>query len=182
TMLMDEGMDTGDILLRTELEVMEEDTAGDLHDKMLEPGGRLVVETLRRMIAGKLTPQRQDHAGATYTKTLAKDDGWIDWTPAAIYLDRFVRAMNPWPVAQCVLGEQTVKVWRAVPATGKGQVGMILDVTRDGIAVGTGDGILIVQDVQAPGKKRIAAVEFARGRRLKKGDSFMLASNPAKPK
>ncbi len=174
TILMDEGMDTGDILLQVETHVNNDDTAGSLHDRLMELGADLVVETLRRMAEGKIEPKPQDHALATYTKPLARGDGRLDWGKESEYLNRLVRAVDPWPGAFSYISGQPLKIWRAVPISGTANPGVIASIGLDGISVGTGKGLLVLQEVQAPGKKRMSGEEFARGRRLKTGDSFDL--------
>jgi methionyl-tRNA formyltransferase len=170
TMLLDEGMDTGDVLLKRQLVIEETDTAGSLHDKLMQLGADLAVETVRQMMDKKLKPIPQDPAEATYTRPLAKNDGRLNWTADAGYLDRVVRAMNPWPVAFFRSGGDDIKVWRAGPVDGEGEPGRVVEILGDGIAVGTGKGLLSLREVQAPGKKRVSATDFARGRRLHAGD------------
>ncbi|MEW6115056.1 MAG: methionyl-tRNA formyltransferase [Thermodesulfobacteriota bacterium] len=172
TILMDAGMDTGDILLVEEIPINEEDTAGSLHDRMLEPGARLVVESLTRMLNKTIKRSPQQHEKATYTKPLSKEDGRLDWNRDAPYLSRIVRAMNPWPVASSILEGEILKIWQAVARAGSGDAGSMVAIDREGITVGTGDGLLLIKEVQAPGKKRLPASEFARGRRLRVGQTF----------
>ncbi len=172
TMMMDRALDTGDIILQTEIPVSDRDTSGSLHDKMSVLGADLVVKTLQLAAAGRLEPKPQDHDKATYTKLLSKNDAEIDWTKDAEYLDRLVRAMNPWPTAFTRLSRDTIKVWEAEPREGQGEPGSLVEVTSSGILVGTGLGLLLLKVVQAPGKKRIPASDFARGRHLEKGDRF----------
>jgi len=172
TILMDKGMDTGDILLQRKVPVEKEDTAGSLHDKLLEPGADLVVQTLKKMSEGAIRLAPQDHTQATYTRPLSKQDGRLIWRLEAKYLDRMVRAMNPWPGAFFLSSGENIKVWKAEAESGAAPPGRVLAVGEDGISVGTGSGLLILREVQAPGKKRMAASDFARGRRLKEGDSF----------
>jgi methionyl-tRNA formyltransferase len=170
TILMDEGTDTGDIILKREIPIKSDDTAGSLHDRLLEPGAQLVVETLRKMMDTSVSPVPQDHAAATYTRLLTREDGRIDWSMVADYLSRLVRAVNPWPGAFFKLGEEAVKVWEALPEEGTGDPGRLAALRHDGIVVGTGKGLLVLRQVQAPGKSRMKAAEFARGRRLEEGD------------
>jgi methionyl-tRNA formyltransferase len=170
TMLMDKGMDTGDILQCREIPITENDTTGSLHDKLLEPGAALVVDTLRLMIAGKITPTPQDHAKATYTKLLTKKDGRLDWSKDAEFLSRLVRAMSPWPGAFFMFQDEQVKLNDARLSTGKAEPGRIYDIVPDGILVGTGKDLLLMKTVQAPGRKAVRAPDFARGKRLKRGD------------
>lgn len=171
TILMDEGMDTGDILISKEIPI-KGDTAGELHDRLMELGAGAVVETLKGLADNSIKPQPQDHSAATYCRPLSKEDGRIDWSLDADYLSRLVRAMNPWPTAHCRLGDEVIKVWRADPMDGSGVQGVIEAIDLNGIAVGTGEGLLLLKEVQAPGKRRMSAAEFARGRRLEEGEQF----------
>lgn len=173
TMAMDVGMDTGDILMQEKIPIAPGDTAGTLHDKLLEPGAKLVVKTLVGLEAGAVQPVRQDESKATYTRLLCKEDGRLDWNKESGYLNRLIRAVNPWPGAFFEVGEEAIKVWQASIDRGKGVPGRVEAVTSEGIIVGTGEGRLILEQVQAPGKKRLDAAEFARGRRIQVGDSLV---------
>lgn len=170
TILMDEGMDTGPILLSREVPIRDDDTTGTLHDRLMEPGAMLVVETLGKMERNEITPMLQDHAQATYTKPLSKSEGKVDWHRDALFLSRHVRAMNPWPGAFFSLSGETVKLWDALAEPGNGEPGRIVAVKPDRVLVGTGQGLLLLGRVQAPSKKRVAAAELARARGLKEGD------------
>lgn len=172
TMLMDRGLDTGDILMCREVAINNRDTAGSLHDKLMEPGAALVVETLRLMTEDAVKPAAQDDSRATYTGLVSKKDGKIDWNRDADYLNRLVRAMNPWPGAFFMLDEESVKVWEALPEQGSGEPGRVEGIRSDGILVGTSAGLLLIGTVQAPGKKSMSASDYARGKRLKIGDLF----------
>jgi methionyl-tRNA formyltransferase len=172
TMLMNKGLDTGDVLRCHEIPVDEADTAGSLHDKLLEPGAALVVETLRLMKEGEIEPIRQDESKVTLTSLVRKKDGKIDWLRDAAYLARLVRAMAPWPGAFFDLGGEAIKVWDAVPETGSGKPGQVYSIQPEGISVGTASGLLLVRTVQGPGKKSVSGADFARGKRLKTGDLF----------
>ncbi|MEJ2717202.1 MAG: methionyl-tRNA formyltransferase, partial [Deltaproteobacteria bacterium] len=172
TIVMDQGMDTGDILLKREVPIREDETAGSLHDKLMEPGAELAVETLKRIAANNIQPEPQNHRAATYTRPLSKEDGRIQWDKTAEYLGRLVRAMNPWPTAFTYLDGEPIKIWKAVAREGNGAAGLITGISPEGIQVGTGGGILLLTEVQAPGKKRLNASDFARGRRLREGDRF----------
>lgn len=172
TIMMDRGMDTGDILLKREIPIQEDDTAGSLHDKLMELGAEIVVETLTRMAAHDIEPEPQNHQEATYTRPLSKGDGRIVWNEKAEYLGRLVRAMNPWPSAFTYLVDDPVKIWKAEAREGSGAPSQITAITPEGIWVGTGQGLLLLTEVQAPGKKRMAASDFARGRRMREGNRF----------
>ena len=172
TIVMDQGMDTGDILLKREIPIGEEDTAGSLHDRMLKPGAELVVETLQLMAKNAVTPEPQNHAEATYTRPLSKADGRIDWSMDADYLARLIRAMNPWPGAFSYLSGDIIKIWSARAERGNATPGMIKEIGEAGVTVGTGAGVLILRELQAAGKKRLPAHQFVLGKRLNPGDTF----------
>jgi methionyl-tRNA formyltransferase len=172
TMLMDEGMDTGAILMRKEVPIEADDTTGSLHDKMMEPGACLVVETLKNIVEGRIQPVPQDNSKATYCDLMTKEDGRLRWEKEALDLARVVRAMNPWPGAFFEFAGERIKVWSASAEPGKGIPGVVSSVGSDGLLVGTASGELLMKEVQAPGKNRIAAAEFARGRRIRAGDSL----------
>lgn len=172
TIAMDSGMDTGDILLQREIAIHPDDTAGTLHDKLLAPGADLVVETLVELGSGKITPVPQDHSKATYTRLLAKQDGRLDWRRDAEHLSRLVRAVNPWPGAFFELGDERIKVWGAVPEAGTGVPGRVEALRPDGIVVAAGEGLLVLKEVQAPGRRRLGAGELVRGYRLQVGTEF----------
>jgi methionyl-tRNA formyltransferase len=172
TILMDRGMDTGDILLKEEVVIHDDDTAGTLHDKLMERGASLVVDTLKAISENIVRPVPQDHSLATYTRLVTKADAKIDWETDAEYLGRLVRAMNPWPGAFFSLSDETIRVWKATAETGTGVPGKVASVSGDGILVGTGSGMLLLREVQAPSRNRVAAVEFARARDLRIGEDL----------
>jgi methionyl-tRNA formyltransferase len=172
TILMDQGMDTGDILLQKEIAILDTDTAGTLQDRLMAEGADLVIETLRRMSEKRVQAVPQDHEKATYTRLLTKADGHIFWEKDAKYLELLIRAMNPWPGAFSELSGETVKIWEAVSVEGTARPGSIVGTQPEGILVGTGEGLLLLKQIQAPGRKRVSAAEFARGRRLRQGENF----------
>ncbi len=172
TIVMDQGMDTGDILLKKEIPIGEEDTAGSLHDRMLKPGAELVVETLKLMEEKSVIAEPQNHAQATYTRPLSKADGRIDWSMDADYLARLIRAMNPWPGAFSYLSGDIIKIWSARAERGSATPGLIKETGEAGVTVGTGAGVLVLRELQAAGKKRLPAHQFALGKRLNPGDIF----------
>ncbi|MCX5872379.1 MAG: methionyl-tRNA formyltransferase [Deltaproteobacteria bacterium] len=168
-MLMDLGMDTGAILSQRKIPIGERDSTGDLHDKLMELGASLMVETLSKLMNNAIKPVPQDDSKATYCRLLRKSDGLLDWNLDAKQLDRIVRAMNPWPGAFFLMGHEPVKVWSGIASEGQAEPGMITGVTPDGIEIGTGNGLFRLEEVQAPSKKRISSSDFARGKRLKEG-------------
>ena len=168
-MLMDAGMDTGAILDTQIIKIGQESTAGSLHDKLMELGASLMVETLMKLMNGEITPTPQDHSKATYSRLLRKTDGLLDWNLDAKQLDRMVSAMDPWPGAFFLMGHEQIKVRSATVLKGNAEPGLITDIIADGIVVGTGAGLFILEEIQAPSKRKISASDFARGKRLKPG-------------
>ena len=171
TMLMDQGIDTGDILLSTAVEIADEDTADSLHDRVSHLGADLLLETLRRMTAGTLYPTAQNHAGATYAPMLKKEDGRIDWTQPARQLDRFIRAMYSWPGAYCFLDDKRLKIFRALPLPVEHAAapGTVIGGFADELRVATGAGALSILEIQGASGKRMAIRDFLRGHPLAAG-------------
>jgi methionyl-tRNA formyltransferase len=166
TMLMDEGMDTGAILLQKAIPIMPDDTADTLSPRLAETGGRLLVETITRLKAGTLVPQPQDASQATLAPLLNKQDGAIDWTlPAAVLANR-VRGLSPWPGAYTTtVGGDSWTIWRALALPGPVTTppGMIVAVTREAIHVATGNGVLAVMELQPANSRRMAVSQYLAG-------------------
>lgn len=171
TMQMDEGLDTGDMLLRTEVPIEADETGGSLHDKLAKAGAELCVETLKALEAGTLHPEKQGETPTRYARQLSKELGRIDWTEDAVSIERLVRGLNPWPSAWTVWEGKTMKIWGAdVLEKESGQpCGTVAEVTKEGFLVQTGKGLLEVRQLQIPGKKRMDADAFLRGYRVEPG-------------
>ncbi len=172
TMLMDEGMDTGQMLLQERLTIGPDETAGELAPRLAELGGRLLVETIHRMKEGTIVPQPQDHAQATMAPLLKKEDGLIDWTRRAADLVNQVRGMSPWPVAFTFAGGEQWKIWRAarsadIPASPP--PGTVIQASPKGITVATGEGALVIMELQPPNKRRMSAAAYLAGHPVKPG-------------
>ncbi|MDR0433957.1 MAG: methionyl-tRNA formyltransferase, partial [Gracilibacteraceae bacterium] len=178
TMRMDAGMDTGDILLQCGCSIPPGEDMGGLHDKLAPLGAELLAETLRRLEDGALTARPQGD-GATYAPLLRRADERLVWTESAVSLARRVRALRPRPGAFTQLGSETLKVWTAearpggTAAAGASPApGEILRFTAAGLLCAAGSGELELISVQPAGRGRMAAADFARGRRLDPGDRF----------
>lgn len=171
TMQMDEGLDTGDMLLKVEVPITNEDTGETLHDKMAEAGAKLAVETLAQMEKGLLKPEKQGETTTPYAKMLKKEMGNIDWTKPADEIERLVRGMNSWPSAYTKWENKVMKIWRAAVEEKDTQAapGTIVNVTKDDFSVQTGKGLLVVKELQIPGKKRMDAGAFLRGYQIAEG-------------
>jgi methionyl-tRNA formyltransferase len=163
-MQMDKGVDTGAMLSHRAIKIEDEDTAGSLFEKLSTLGADLLIETLPRYLSGELQPQPQDESKATYASMLKKEDGLLDFTHPAEELARRVRAFNPWPSAFFEWNGGMMKVHRAHIETGNESAGKRL-VYRGQAAVGTGSGILVLDEVQPAGKKSMSGKSFLSGTR-----------------
>lgn len=164
-MLMDEGVDTGPILAQRKVPIAPDDTTASLTDKLAQLSARLLMETLPRWFDGEIEPQPQREAGATYTRMLTKADGEIDWSLPAIDIERRVRAFQPWPGCYTRWRGKTLKIMAATPLPGKhGMPGQTMAIEGGGV-VQTGDGTLVLRQVQLEGKRPMDIAEFLRGQR-----------------
>ncbi|CAB4242496.1 10-formyltetrahydrofolate:L-methionyl-tRNA(fMet) N-formyltransferase [Methylacidimicrobium sp. AP8] len=175
---MDEGLDTGDILLAKKLLIRSTDTTATLQARLAKLGSRAVIEALDCLASGRAQRQPQDPAQATYARKLRKEDGEIDWTRDKWDIHAHIRAMNPWPVAYTWLrdgGElRMLKVFSGIVSIrASGRPGEIVRIDSHGILVAAGgSGGLLLREVQLEGKRRMPAAEFARGMRLSVGSAF----------
>ncbi len=173
TMQMNEGLDTGDMLLKVEIPLDEKETGGSLHDKLAEAGARLCVETLDALKAGTVTPEKQGDSPTAYAKMLDKHMGKIDWKMSAKEIERLIRGLNPWPSAYTRWNENDkgMKIWEAEVAEGQTDkaAGTVVEVAKDGFFVQTGDGLLKITALQIPGKRRMDAAAFLRGYQMETG-------------
>lgn len=170
TMRMDEGLDTGDMILKAEVALEKEETGGSLFERLAETGAELCVKTLAEIEAGRAVYTPQDHKAATHTTMIKKQLGKIDWSKPAEELERLVRGLNPWPSAYTSLKGKTLKIWKASvleKETGKNPGFIAAD--KKTIAVQTGRGMLVLEEIQLEGKKRMTADAFLRGINLETG-------------
>ncbi|MDI9568180.1 MAG: methionyl-tRNA formyltransferase [Bacillota bacterium] len=175
TMYIDEGMDTGDIILQEEVPILPEDNAGTLHDKLAHAGARLLLDTVARIKAGTAPRIPQPEEGVSYAPPLERTDEILDWNRPARQLWFQVRGLNPWPGAMTYWQGEILKVWEVSPLKGDGDAapGEIIAVDKqEGILVGTGKGLLRLEVVQPAGKRRMTASDFARGYGVKEGLFF----------
>lgn len=173
-MQMDEGMDTGDILLPGALPVEPDDTAGTLAVKMAALGGKLLVEALDLLKTGKLKPSKQDDSLATLAPPLSKEQGKIDWERSAAEISCLVRGLDPWPTAYTSLDGKFLRLFK--PKVIEDQVdslpGILCRADAEGLLIATGKDYLLVEEVQLEGSKRMAVDAFLRGRPLKADIQF----------
>ena len=170
-MQMDEGLDTGDMLLKKEIPLEADETGGSLHDKLAAAGAALCVETLQKLEEGTLKPEKQGESPTAYARMLNKEMGRIDWTCEAVQIERLIRGLNPWPSAYTFWDEKTMKIWKAevLPGNTDQAPGTVTEVGKDFFAVQTKEGQLKIKELQIPGKKRMDAGAFLRGYKVEEG-------------
>jgi methionyl-tRNA formyltransferase len=167
---MDEGLDTGDILLQRKLEISPNETGASLHDRLAGIAPAAMEEALKLLNNGIAPRIPQDPALATYAPKLARKDGKIDWSEPAEVIERKIRAFNPWPGAFMLITEKSgqrakLKIFQATIIDAKGKPGEIVCANDSGLAVGTNDRAVLLQEVQPEGRRRMSGAEFARGQR-----------------
>ena len=171
-MLMDKGIDTGDMLIKKAIKLAEDETSGSLFDKLMALGATILLETLEGLEKGSITPEKQGESPTDYGKMLTKEMGLIDFTRKASELDCFVRGMNPWPSAYTTLDGKTLKIWRAKPVAESGKAGSVLKLCKESFVIGCGENALEVFEVQLEGKKRMSAGDFLKGTHIEVGKEF----------
>ena len=171
TMLMDEGLDTGAILLQEETEIADEDNAKTLSERLSNIGASLLMKTIRGLKDGSLQPIPQ--AGTpSYAPPLKKEDGRINWSKGAAEIFSFVRGMYPWPCAYCHFHRERIKITRVRIIEGSGIPGRVEKVSKEELIVGTGKELISIIELQPEGKRPMAAAAFLQGRRIQEGNSF----------
>src|SRR5262245_8377095 len=171
TMLMDEGMDTGAMLLQERIAIAPDDTAGTLSPRLAEVGGRLLVETIAKLNAGTLVPHSQDHGQATMAPLLKKEDGAIDWTLPATTIVNRIRGLTPWPGAYTFLRGDRLVICGAVATDDMPSLapGLVEAVAKDTIHVATGQGMLAIKELQPANSRRMPAAQFLAGHPVQVG-------------
>jgi methionyl-tRNA formyltransferase len=169
-MHMDAGIDTGDMILQKSLPIAPKETGGSLFDKLAVLGAELLLEALNQIEAGTADRIPQDNEKASYVKMLDKDMGRLDFTQSAVRLERLIRGLNPWPSAYTILDGKTLKLWQAdaepiSQADGNKSFlpGEIVELRKDAFVVATGEGVLVIRELQLEGKKRMPTDAFLRG-------------------
>ena len=171
-MQMDEGLDTGPMLLRRALPIAADDTTASLHDRLAALGGDCIVEALAALQCGQLSPTPQPAEGVTYAAKIGRAEADIDWSRPAAEIERAMRAFDPFPGAVSTLRDTAVKCWKAQVVAGEGEPGRVLAVEADGIVVACGRDALRCTVLQRPGSKRLPAREFLRGFPVSVGERF----------
>ena len=171
TMQMDEGLDTGDMIMKTEIVLDEKETGGSLFDKLSDAGAKLCVETLKVLEEKTATWEPQGETTTAYARMLDKNLGNIKWEDTAVNIERLIRGLNPWPSAYTDWNGKVMKIWEAdvVDKDSSEVPGTIVKVEKDGFHVQTGKGQIKVTALQIPGKKRMEADAFLRGYQIEEG-------------
>ncbi len=173
-MQMDEGLDTGDMLLTGREPVASDDTTASLHDRLAALGGRMIVDALRLLEAGQLAATPQPAEGVTYAAKISKDEAALDFRLPAPVLLRRIHAFNPFPAASAQVDGTVLKIWRAQLSGLQGEPGTVLAVDAQGVTVACGDGSLRLTELQKPGGKRLPAAAFLQGFALQPGQKLTL--------
>lgn len=171
TMLMDVGLDTGDMLLKDEVEITDNMTAGELHDILMERGGELLVRTIKGILNNEITPEKQSEEGTCYASMLNKEIAKIDWSLSAQDIHNLVRGLNPWPVALTSYDDITMKVYQTRVEKGNTnkEPGTIIAVDKTGIKVAAGKDILVIEKLQFPNSKQLFVEQFINGNTIEVG-------------
>ena len=168
-MQLDEGLDTGPLLLEKRRPIGAEETCGDLHDALAALGAAALIEAIAGIEAGTLVARAQPAEGVTYAAKIEKAEARVDWNQGAVHIHRQIRAFNPWPMAEARLGEEPLRLLRASVADAAGRAaapGTLLGLDGDGIRVACGEGVLAVRELQRAGKRPVAARDFANAVRV----------------
>ena len=167
TMLMDVGLDTGDMLLKDEVEITEDMTAGELYDILKERGGKLLVDTIEGIVNGTITPEKQTDK-TFYAKMLNKKIAQINWNKSAKDINNMIRGLNPWPIAHTLYNGSTMKIFesKVLNKESKEECGKIINVSKDGIEVSTGEGTLLIKKMQFPNSKPLTVKEYINGHEI----------------
>lgn len=172
TMLMDVGLDTGPMLLKTSLPIGPDEGIQSLHDRMSVVGAELLAKTIDGLKQGSITPQEQDDSQSSYAPLLKKEHGLVDWQRTATEIHNQVRGLSIWPGVVTQLDGTQIKLHRTTVADGSGQPGTVINSGKDGIEVACGQGSLIIKELQSSGSKRMDAASFLAGRPIAVGTVF----------
>jgi methionyl-tRNA formyltransferase len=166
-MQMDEGLDTGDMIYKATCSITPEDTSATLYDKLAALGPEALLKTLSLLIKHQLSPQKQNENFVTYAHKLSKQEARLNWQLSASQLERCIRAFNPWPVSYFEIADQPIKVWQSYVIANEtlATPGTITGADKNGIAVATSEGVLVMTSLQPAGKKRMSAQDLLNSRR-----------------
>ncbi len=171
-MLMDESLDTGPILLQVAQDIDPADNAQTLQDRLARLGAETLLQALAGLASGTLKPVPQEHEQATYAPKLRKEDGHVRWQQSAVDIANLIRGVTPWPGALTTHAGKPLRIWRAMARAAEAEEtpGTVAQIDRQGVWVATGDGYVVLQEVQPAGRRRMDAGAYARGHGLRVGD------------
>ncbi|GAA0105600.1 methionyl-tRNA formyltransferase [Paraclostridium sordellii] len=171
TMYMDVGLDTGDMILKSEIPLDDEITAGELHDKMMVQGAEVLKDTIDLISKGEAPREKQNDEETCYSPIMDKSLGNIDWSKSATDIHNLIRGVNPWPSAYTTYDKQTMKIWKTkvLDKSSEKTPGTILNVDKNGVEVSTGDKVLQISEIQMSGKKRMIVSEYIKGNDISTG-------------
>jgi methionyl-tRNA formyltransferase len=171
-MYMVEKLDAGDILTQVEIPILDTDHVGSLHDKLSVAGSKLLSETIPLLLAGKITPIKQDDSKATFASNIKREQEKIDWTKDGEDIYNHIRGLHPWPVAYTTLNGDVMKIWwgQKVPSSTSAKSGTVVSIEKDGFIVSTGNTTFIkITQLQPAGKKKMSAEQFLMGSTIQVG-------------
>jgi methionyl-tRNA formyltransferase len=170
-MLMDVGLDTGDILLTEEIELTNTITAGELHDILMNSGGQLLVKTINAIINNEVQRVKQENDDSSYASMLDKEMAVINWEQSSTNIHNFIRGLNPWPIAYTHYENRVMKIYksRVIDERSNKSVGSIIEVSKEGLKVATGSGVLLIEEIQFPGKKPLKVKDYIIGNKIDEG-------------
>ena len=169
SMYMEKGLDTGDMLLKEEVIITPDMTAGELHDILAEAGGRVLLKTLDEAENKTLKPEKQDDSLSTYAAQLSKAEGEIDWNQDAQTIINKVRGLNPWPMAYTFLGGKRVVIDKCTLSDLSAKAGEVISASKDGLIVGCKTKSVVIENIKIEGKKKMSVEDYLRGHTIEKG-------------
>lgn len=169
SMYMEKGLDTGDMLIKRELPISRETTAGEYHDALAVLGGSVLLETLDKINEGSLTPEKQNDSLSTYASQLSKAEGEIDWNNTSEAIYNKVRGLNPWPMAYSFIGGKRFTVDFVYKCEQSGKPGEVLRADNNGLIVACGEGSVLIKDIKVEGKKKMSVGDYLRGHTIAEG-------------
>lgn len=167
TMLMDVGLDTGDMLLKDEVEITDNMTAGELHDVLMDRGAELLINTIDELYNGSIIPEKQSEE-TFYAKMLNKELGRINWNNSAKDIHNLIRGLNPWPIAHTTYDDKSMKIYESevLCENSNKEPGTIINVSKEGMKVSTGLGVLLIKKIQFPNGKPLTIEQYINGNEL----------------
>lgn len=171
TMLMDVGLDTGDILLTEEVELTNTITAGELHDILMNSGGELLIKTIKGIVNSQIEQIKQENHHSSYASMLDKEMAKINWKQSNVEIHNYIRGLNPWPMAYTHYEDKVMKIYKStvVNELSNENVGSIIEVSKNGLKVATGSGVLLIEEIQFPGKKPLKVKDYIIGNKINVG-------------